>query len=957
MVSAVSDADPSLLDWDAVVEQLGSDPDRGLSVQEAARRLREVGPNEIATLPPVPRWRKFVEQFRDPLVYLLFAAIGISLIVWAVEGTSGWPMDASVIAAIIVVNAGLGYVQQAHAEHAVEALARMSAATATVVRDGVQQRVPTRELVPGDLLVLVEGDTVAADARLLSAATLQVSEARLTGESEPVMKDARTLAAPAALGDRLDMVFNGSAVNQGAGRAVVTATAMATQMGQIVVLLRSVHEEPTPLQREIARLGRMLGIAVLTIAVVVIATILLMSGVHSINNVVTALLLGVSLAVAAVPEGLPAIMSVVLALGVRRMSTQNAIVKKLSSVETLGSATVVCSDKTGTLTTGEMTIGRIATPVGEVTVTGAGYHPDGRIERDGVALPEASDLWRHSALVLGGGCLANDAALQKQDGEWAVQGDPTDAAFLVAEMKIGTWHRRTERFRRMGEIPFTSERKLMSSLESDAHRDGRITVVTKGAAEVVLGRCTYVRVSHRIEPLDAVRRSQIIADVERLSGDAFRTLAVAYRLLETSTLPEINESLEREMVYCGMVGIIDPPRPEAADAIARARRAGIRVMMITGDHPRTAARIARDLGMTEEVSAVSGLELASLDEEQFRETVRHRSVYARVTPADKQRIVDALHADHQIVAMTGDGVNDAPALKSADIGIAMGRSGTEVAKEASTMILADDNFATIVKAIREGRGIFANIRKFLRYLLSSNIGEVLTVFCGVVLAGVIGLTDVDGTIALPLLATQILWINLLTDSGPALAMGVDPEADDIMSRPPPRSTSERIIDGRMWGGFVLTGVVMAVATLLTLDLNLPGGLIAGEESLDNARTAGFTVLVLAQLFNALCARSETGTAFHRFLGNRWLWVAIGVSALLQVAVVHLPFLQRAFSTEALSPVQWLVCRVMASTVLWASEIRKLILRSVDTRQAPPDDEQSRSAGQCRNASRRSTFGR
>lgn len=929
MVNAAADPDPSLVDAATVAEQFGTDPDRGLSAKEAARRLVAVGPNEITTVPPVPAWRKFVEQFRDPLIYLLLVAIVISLIVWVVEGASGWPVDAVVIATIVVVNAVLGYAQQAHAEHAVEALARMSAATATVVRDGVRRRVPTRELVPGDLLVLAEGDTVAADARLLSAATLEVSEAPLTGESEPVLKDARALAEPAAVGDRLDMVFNGTAVTRGVGRAVVTATAMATQMGQIVGLLRAVHEEPTPLQREIARVGRVLGIAVLAIAVLVIATIFIVFGVHSVGDVVTALLLGVSLAVAAVPEGLPAIMSVVLALGVRRMATHNAIVKELTSVETLGSASVVCSDKTGTLTTGEMTIGRVVTPVGEVTITGAGYRPEGRMEHDGVPLAEGSDLWRQAALVLGGGSLANDTTVGEQDGDWTVQGDPTEAAFLVAEMKIGIRDRRTERFRRAGEIPFTSERKLMTSLESDAHRAGKIVVVTKGAPEVLLGRCSHVQVGDRLEQLDEAWRTRILDDVERLSGDAFRTLAVAYRPLEVTTPPEIDESLEQNLTYSGMVGIIDPARPEAAAAIAEARRAGVRVVMITGDHPRTAARIARELGMTEQESAVSGVELAQLDEEQFRETVRHRSEYARVTPADKQRIVDALHADHQIVAMTGDGVNDAPALKSADIGIAMG-SGTEVSKEAAKMILADDNFATIVQAIREGRGIFTNIKKFLRYLLSSNMGEVLTVFLGVALAGVIGLSHGGDTFALPLLATQILWINLLTDGAPALAMGVDPETEDVMSRPP-RSMSDQIIDGRMWGGIIVIGVVMAVATLLTIDLYLPGGLIAGTQSLDNARTAGFTVLVLAQLFNTLSARSESGTAFHRLFANRWLWVAIAVSALLQVAVVHLPFMGEAFTTAPLSLTQWLVCTGMASTVLWASEIRKLALLLLDGR--------------------------
>jgi Ca2+-transporting ATPase len=737
------------------------------------------------------------------------------------------------------------------------------------------------------------------------------------------------LAEPAAVGDRLDMVFNGTAITRGCGRAVVTATAMGTQLGQIAGLVSRVHEDPTPLQREIAQVGRMLGIAVLAIAVVVIATVFLVLGVHSVDDVVTALLLGVSLAVAALPEGLPAIMSVVLALGVRRMATHNAIVKELSSVETLGSASVVCSGKTGTLTTGEMTIGRVVTPLGEVTITGAGYRPEGRIEQDGVPLAPGSDVWRQTALVLGGGSLANDASLQEQDGQWTIQGDPAEAAFLVAEMKIGTRDRRTARFRRVGEIPYTSERKLMTSLESDIHRAGRIAVVTKGAPDVLLDRCSDVQVGERLEPLDDAWRARILDDVERLYGDAYRTLAVAYRPLEVTTPPEIDESLEKNLIYSGMVGIIDPPRPEAAVAIALAHRAGVRVMMITGDHPRAAARIARDLGLTHQESAVSGVELTRLDEEQFCETVRHRSAYAQITPADKLRIVDALKADHQIVAVTGDGVNDAPALKSADIGIAMGRTGAELTKEAAKMILADDNFATIVQAIREGRGIFSNIKKFLRYLLSSNTGEVLTVFLGVVLAGLIGLSRGEGAAALPLLATQILWINLLTDSAPALAMGVDPETEDVMSRPP-RSMSDRIIDGRMWGGIIVIGVVTAVATLLTIDLYLPGGLIAGTQSLDNARTAGFTVLVLAQLFNTLNARSETQTCFHGFFANRWLWGAIALSVLLQVAVVHLPFMGEAFTTAPLSLTQWLVCTGMASTVLWASEIRKVVRAMIKT---------------------------
>ncbi|HEX5997558.1 MAG TPA: cation-translocating P-type ATPase [Jiangellales bacterium] len=917
------DTDPTLVDARSVAQRVQTDPDLGLTSAEAGRRLAANGPNQIESAPPVPTWRKLVEHFRDPLIYLLLAAIVISFAAWLLEGAAGWPYEPTVIAAIVVLNAVLGYVQQARAERAVDALQRMSSPTATVVRGGAQLRVPASELVVGDVLLLAEGDTVAADARLLSAATLKVSEASLTGESEPVFKDARTLPGPAALGDRTNMVFNGTAVTQGAGRAVVTATGMATQLGQIADLLHTTREDPTPLQREIARVGRMLGIAVIAIAVLATATIFVFFGVESLDDVVTALLLGVSLAVAAVPEGLPAVLSVVLALGMQRMAARNAIVKKLSSVETLGSASVVCSDKTGTLTKGEMTIGRVVTASGEVIVGGAGYRPEGPVEHDGRPLEEDSTLWRETAIVLSGGSLASDAVLREDDGDWVIQGDPTEAAFLVAEMKLGTRDQRTGRFERVGQIPFTAERKLMTSLESDAYRAGKIAVVTKGAPDVLVDKCSHVRVGDDVVPLDDAWRARILSAVERLSDEAFRTLAVAYRPLEVTAPPEIDESLENDLVYTGMVGIIDPSRPEAAPAIAEARRAGVRVMMITGDHPRTATRIARDLGIAEP-EAVSGVELDRLDEGAFRQTVRDRSVYARVTPQHKLRIVDALQDDHNVVAMTGDGVNDAPALKSADIGIAMGRTGTEVTKEAAKMILADDNFATIVQAIREGRSIFLNIKKFLRYLLSSNMGEVLTVFLGVVLAGLIGLSQGD-TLALPLLATQILWINLLTDSAPALAMGVDTETEDVMSRPP-RSLKDRVIDRRMWSGVLLVGLVMAVVTLTTIDIYLPGGFVDGTESVENARTAGFTVLVIAQLFNALNARSETGSAFHRILANRWLWWALALSAALQVAVVHTPFLNDAFTTTPLSIEQWAVCVAMASAVLWVSEIRKLLIR-------------------------------
>jgi Ca2+-transporting ATPase len=908
----------------------------GLTSQEAARRLSADGANELRTAAPPPAWRRMLAHFEDPLIYLLLGAVVIALIAWVIEGRRGWPVDALVIAAIVVLNGVLGHLQESRSQSAVAALARMTAVTSSVVRDGKEVRVPSAELVRGDLLMLSEGDAVGADARLIESASLRVQEASLTGESEAVLKDAAASSDPQTpLAERLDRVFKGTAVAEGTGRAVVTATGMATEMGAIAHMLEATVEEPTPLEKEIGHIGRMLGIAVIVIAIVVVGTILLISDIRSAADVIHVLLLGVSLAVAAVPEGLPAILSVVLAMGVQRMARHNAIVKNLSSVETLGSASVIASDKTGTLTRSEMTIERVITLSGSTHVTGVGYTPHGQVEHAGAKLA-AGPLHAEQVVMLSGGSLASNADLrQGENGAWEIHGDATEAAFLVAERKLGATARRERRFERIGEIPFTSERKMMSTLELDHEHGDEPVLITKGAPDVLLQHCTRARLGMETVALDDTLRARILADVDTLSDAALRTLAVAYRPLGPNEDRKATQGLERDLVFVGTVGIIDPPREEAAVAIREARRAGIRVIMITGDHPRTAARIAADLGIAEAgVGALTGSDLDALDEAAFAEAVRKTSVYARVAPAHKMRIVDALQADGNIVAMTGDGVNDAPALKSADIGIAMGVTGTEVTKQAAKMILTDDNFATIVDAVREGRAIFANIRKFLRYLLSSNMGEVLTVFLGVLGAGVIGLTGTEagsgGAVVLPLLATQILWINLITDSGPALAMGVDPSTDDVMARKP-RRLSDRVIDARMWAGVILIGAVMAVVTLLTIDIFLPGGLVPGTGDLATARTAGFTVLVFAQLFNCFNARSETASAFAHLFSNRWLWGAIAVSALLQVAVVHVGFLNLAFGTAPLELDQWLLCVAMASVVLWFSELRKLVGRWIKGR--------------------------
>ena len=928
-------ADPSLVAGAAVARSLGSDPASGLGSAEAAARLARAGPNRLDAFEDAPTWRKFVAQFANPLVYLLIAAVMVSLVAWALEGVEGLPFDAIVIAVIVVANGVLGFVQERKAEQAVAALQRMAAATASAVRDGTEVRIPATDIVAGDIVVLREGDAIGADGRLLEAASLTVTESSLTGESEPVLKDVAILPAPAPLGDRVNMVFSGTAVTRGRGRAIVTATGMATEMGRIASLLGSTEEERTPLQREVDLVGRTLGIAVIVIAVVVVLAILLFSDIRGAPGLIEVLLIGVSLAVAAVPEGLSAILTVVLSLGVRRMARQHAIVKKLSSVEALGSASVICSDKTGTLTKNEMTIQRVVCRSGEVAVTGVGYRPEGDI-RVGDELLEEGPLLEEVGAVLRGGSLANDAVLRDEDGTWTIQGDPTDAAFLVAERKLGISEHRATRFRRVGEVPFTSERKLMSTIEADASRQGRVSVVTKGAPDVLLTRCTHERIGGAEQELTGARRAEILATVDRLGESALRTLGVAYRPLETTDVVSADESLEHELIFAGIAGIIDPPRSEAATAIAEAQRAGVRVIMITGDHPRTASRIAADLGIggAQGSAAVtlSGQELDDLDDGSFVERVRSVSVYARVAPEHKLRIIDALQADGNLVAMTGDGVNDAPALKAADIGVAMGITGTDVAKEAANMILADDNFATIVSAVREGRAVFANIRRFLRYLLSSNAGEVLTMFLGVVGASLIGLRVADGTVAAPLLAVQILWINLITDSGPALAIGVDPPPRDVMRRPP-RRIADRVIDVEMQIGVLFVGVIMAVATLLTIDMSLPGGLIEGSGELAHARTMGFTVLVLAQLFNCLNAHSERESAFRGLFSNLLLWAAIFVSLMLQVVVVHVPFLNRAFDTTPLSAADWALCTAMASSVLWLDEMKKLIVRrSLNTRQ-------------------------
>ena len=913
-----------------VATALGVDVRRGLTHDDASARLASIGRNELTSAPTVPAWQRLLSQFRDVLVILLLVATTVSAVLWAYERDTTLPYESIAIFAIVLLNAAMGFVQESRAEAAVAALRALSANEAQVIRDGVRRSVPAVELVPGDVVLVEQGDTIPADARVIEATALQTAEAALTGESLPVSKDSAPVEGDAAVGDRDNMLFSGTSATYGRGTAIVTATGMQTEMGRIAGLLDETPTEITPLQRELNRTGKVLGLVVVGIAVVMITAIIFVENVRGFAGIIDVLILGVALAVAAVPEGLPAVVTVVLSIGVQRMARRNAIVRHLAAVETLGSASVIASDKTGTLTRNEMTVRVVVTASGRVSLSGAGYAPEGEVKRDGGGALDGS-LRLEVERALAAADRANNATVREESGQWMVEGDPTEGALLVAARKCGLQSDELEaRLPRVGEVPFSSERKLMSTLHRDRDREDKQVVFSKGAPDVLLARCSRELVGEEPRPLTPERRASIKQTNEELADEALRTLGVAIRRLAddvslTSLANGGAATVEQDLVFAGLIGMIDPPRAEAAEAVARAKRAGIRPLMITGDHPRTASVIARELGISVDGRTISGMELDRLDDEALARTVAQISVYARVNPGHKLRLVKALQAEGAIVAMTGDGVNDAPALKAADIGVAMGIAGTDVSREAADIVLADDNFASIVAAVEEGRAIFANIRTFLRYLLSSNIGEVLTMFFGIVFAERLGLPAENGVVVLPLLATQLLWINLVTDGAPALALGIDPAHEDRM-RQPPRPNREPVITGQMWRGIFLVGSVMAAATLLVLDASLPGGFLKGSGNLRYAQTMAFTTLTLAQLFNVFNSRSDRRSAFVNVFANRWVWAAISLSLVLQAAVVYIQPLQYAFGTVGLSGGDWLRCLAAASAVLWARELAKFVLR-------------------------------
>lgn len=872
---------PHTLTPEEVIRVLASDGEAGLSPAAAAERLTRYGRNELAEAPPEAWWRRLARQFNDLLIWIL---IGAAL----VSGALGEWLDAGAILAIVVLNGLLGFVQEGRAEQALAALRKLSSPKAKVTREGRSQLLPAAELVPGDRIDLEPGDRVPADVRLITTAGLRIEEAPLTGESVPADKDHRkVLEEGAALGDRVNMAYLGTSVSAGTASAVVTATGMDTQIGHIAGMLQRQKVELTPLQRRLAELGRTLVYFVLGIVAVMFVLQVWRGG-----KLVDAFLLSVSLAVAAVPEGLSAVVTVALALGLQRMARRNALIRRLPSVETLGAVTVICSDKTGTLTRNEMTVREVMAGGKWYTISGSGYEPEGDFHRHSQRQPAGEGVPADSVKVdpqqepellqaLAVGAWCNHAEVSRAEGSWEMVGDPTEGSLVVAAMKAGVEAAHREE-RTVQEIPFSSDRKAMSVVVRAS--DQKLQMYTKGAPEMVLAKCSLELFEGQTRPLSDSRRAEILQAAQGMAARALRVLGLAYR--ETT---EDRQQDETDLVFAGLAGMMDPPRDEARDAVGRCLSAGIRPVMITGDHPDTAQAIARDLGILGEGQrAVIGKDLDQFDDRALADEVTRISVYARVTAAHKMRIIEAWRSRGQVVAMTGDGVNDAPAIQAADVGIAMGITGTDVTKNAADMVLTDDNFASIVNATEEGRTIFDNIRKLVHYLLATNTGEVLLVFAAIVLDW-----------PAPLFAIQILWINLVTDALPAMALGVEPTKPDVMNRPP-RPPHERVINARMGLLMLYHGTLNAAAAAGAFWL-VHGG---QSENLPAARTAAFCTLAFAQLLFAFGCRSERHTLPQLGLfSNLWLLAGIAISALLQLAVMFVPLLQPLFKVTPL-PLGW-----------------------------------------------------
>lgn len=877
--------------------------EKGLSENEAAIRLKQYGYNELQKKKGISKLQIFIQQFKNILVIILIAATIFSAFV-------GEFVDAAAIIIIVILNAIFGFVQEFKAEKTIEALKKLTSPETVVIRDGVEKKIDSHLVVPGDIVVLDEGSRVPADMRLINIAELRIDEAMLTGESLPASKHTEPLKT-SSIADRRNLAYMGTLVTYGRGMGVVIGTGMKTEMGKIAGAVQEQEEQTTPLQKKLSDFGRILGIIILVICAIVIVIGIIREGPLAGKPItetlmINMIIMGIALAVAAIPEGLTAVLTITLALGLQKLAKRNALMRKLPAVEALGSTTIICSDKTGTLTKNEMTISEIWCSEKTIEVTGNGYNPDGKFMREGREISGKTS--EEVEFLFKAGTLCNNASLVKNENDYGIIGDPTEAAIIVAAKKIGIEKSEIEnRMKREHEIPFSSERKMMTTI--NCVHDKKYISCVKGATEVVLNRCESMQLDDKHVKLTSELKEKIIQINTAMTGKALRVLAIAYKDLDSVDI----EAAEKNLVFIGLVGMIDPPRDEAIESVKVCKEAGIRVIMITGDHKNTAAAVARRLGILDENGKVLvGEELDALSDSDFEKIVGEVSVYARVNPLHKLKIVDVLKKKGEIIAMTGDGVNDAPALKKADIGIAMGIKGTDVSKEASNMILSDDNFSSIVSAVHEGRVIYDNIKKFIQYLLSCNVGEVMVVFFAIL----IGFTDptikdpVTGLspIVLPLTAIQLLWINILTDGLPALAIGVDPAAPGIMKRHP-RDPKEGILTKHMMVEIMFFGFVMSVVTLFMFSADLQFGSA-------RAITTAFTMVVLIEMIRAHQVRMKYKISLF---ANKYLLLAIASSIALHIFIVYAPFMQPIFGTTAMELFDWieiLIASLFILVVMW-----------------------------------------
>lgn len=914
-------------------------PDQGLSSAEAQKRLEIYGPNQLQERPPVSFWKRLLDQLRGFVVVILIVAAVISALLNILGLDEGGLVEAAVIMAIVVLNAVIGVVQESKAEEALAALKKMAAPEAHVLRDGHRILIPSPHLVPGDIVLLEAGNIVPADVRLIESVNLKVDEASLTGESLPVSKEASLILEPdAGLGDRRNCAYMSTMVTYGRGVAVVTATGMQTEIGHIAEMIQEVEEEETPLQRKLDEVGRTLGIAALAICGLVfligVLRPIFTGQTLTVSMVTEFFMVAVSLAIAAVPEGLPAVVTICLALGMQEMVKRHALIRRLPAVETLGSATVICSDKTGTLTQNQMTVTQVSVMDREYVVTGTGYDVRGEFKSNG----QPVSLDQHPVLrqTLWAGLLCSDAVLEKGEGEndYRMVGDPTEGALVVAAAKAGYWREEQERrYPRVAELPFDSDRKRMTTIhaledvsDEDASPfrsgDKGYVAVVKGAPDIVLDHCTHAQGPNGPVPLTEELRERILKSNANMASQALRVLAMAYRPLDSIPAELTPENIEVNLIFIGLVGMIDPARPEVIPAIQKARGAGLRTIMVTGDYAATAQAIATEIGVLRPGGRViSGRELEAMSDEELESVIENVDVFARVAPHHKVRIVQALRNRGHVAAMTGDGVNDAPALKRADIGVAMGITGTDVSKQTADMVLTDDNYVSIVSAIEQGRIIYSNIRKFVYFLLSCNMAEIAIIFIATLLGWPV-----------PLTAIQLLWLNLLSDGAPALALGLEKGDPDTMTRPP-RPPQEPVINREMIVGVAVQTVAIAGTVLWAY---LRGSYYAektGQDAVMLAQTMAFVTLVLSELFRAYTSRSERYPLFKLGLfSNKWMQVAVGFSVALLLIVVFVPFFQPIFGTVPLDDLEeWLVILPLVLIPSVVAELQKLVVSYYATR--------------------------